>query len=135
METRAVLNASARRRRRIAGWAVLPILVAVAVGWLESGSWIVVYNDTPETLAEIHIQRGADQWIIRDLGAQESRRVRLRRREPAETVVTVADWTSEPIHRQFGDGRETVRTTLRLDAARGVGVTSESGFWNRSWGW
>jgi len=135
METHTSLNSSPHRRRRIAGWAVFPIIAAVLVGWLESGSWLVVYNDGPESLAEIQVQSGADQWTLRDLEPRESRRVRISRREPTELVVAVGSGTPAWSYRQLCDWRETSIITLRLVAPHLVVATSEESFWHRWLRW
>lgn len=135
METYEPLIPRARRRRRIAFLAVAPLVAALGVAWLESGNWVVIYNDGPETLAEVHVRSGDTQWTLRELEPRASRRLRVRDGDAAELSVVVPAWSPEPPFRQFCDWRETTITTVRLHASRAVVATGESGYWSRWLRW
>ncbi len=127
MENVPPLNASPRRRRRILAAALVPLLAALAVAWLEAGPWLVVYNDTAAPLGEIQLRCGSAQWSVRDLGPRESRRLRLPRSDDAEVVVTVADWAPDAPHTVACDWRTDEALTLRLQSSRTVLATGGGG--------
>jgi hypothetical protein len=135
METQPFLTSRTRRRRRIVATAAIPIVAACIVGWLESGNWVVLYNDTPEILGEIQVLSGQDHHTVRDLEPRESRRVRVQAREVTDVTVQVADWAPEPPFRLTCDWRDTTTTTLRLDSSRTVTSTTERGLLNRLLHW
>jgi hypothetical protein len=124
-----------RRRRRIAGLALVPVAAALVLGALESGRWLVIYNDSQETLGEITLEAGPEHWTVRELAPRESRRLRLRGAEASELIVAVDAWAPEPPFRTHLDGRHTAITTLRLGANRAVTTTGESGLWARWLNW
>lgn len=134
MQTSDALN-QARRRRRIALVAILPIVAALVFWTLESGDWLVIYNDGPEPLAEINLQAGGEHWTLRDLEPRESRRLRVHSGEAVELTVDVTDWAPEPPVRTLFDWRYASVVTLRLDSSRTVTSTSESGIWQRALNW
>lgn len=135
MQTYEPLISPARRRRRIALLACTPLVATLLVWWLESGNWLVVYNDSLETLVEVHVRSGDAQWTLRDLESRESRRLQVPDRDTAEVSVEVPNWSPGPSFRQVCDWRETTITTLRLDGSHAVVATSESGFWSRWLRW
>lgn len=124
-----------RRRRRIAGLALVPVAAALVLGVLESGRWLVIYNDSQETLGEITLAAGPEHWTVRELAPRESRRVRLRGAEASELVVAVDAWAPAPPFRTHIDWRHTAITTLRLDSSRAITTTGESGLWARWLNW
>ena len=120
MENRPSLTSLFRRRRRIVALALLPLLAAAVVAWLESGHWLVVYNDTARPLAALHLHAGSASWTLHDLEPRASRRVRLPRTGAGVVSVTVPEWAPDPAYQFFCDGRDTGTLTVRLHPSRTV---------------
>lgn len=133
MESPTRLNPS--RRRRIALAALVPAVAALLMWALESGHWLVIYNDSNETLAEISLRSGPERWLVRELEPRESRRLQVRELAPAELIVEIAAWAPEPPFRALFDWRHAAITTLRLDSSHVITTTSERGFWQRWLDW
>lgn len=135
MENAEPLKLAARRRRRIALVATVPVVVAIALWFAESGHWLVVYNDNLEPLAEINLTAGAEHWTVADLAPRESRRLRVRDTTAAELLVDVVGWAPDPPTRIPFDTRHASVTTLRLDSSHGITATSETSVWHRLLNW
>ena len=114
---------------------LLPVAAALALWVLESGRWLVVYNDGPATLAAISLAAGDEPWTLHELAPRESRRLRVRGSAAAEVVVEVADWSPAPPGRVRLDEAGAAVTTLRLDAFGGVTVTSTPSLLQRCLEW
>lgn len=129
------MKQSARRRRRIALVALLPVAAALAVWTMESGRWLVVYNDTSETLTDIGLAAGDEQWSVRELAPRESRRLRVRGSEATTLVVDVPDWTQERNIASAFSGARSAVTTVRLEAFHTLTITGEPSLWDRCLNW
>lgn len=135
MATYEPLNRTGGRRRRLLTLALLPVFAALAVWLLESGHWLVIYNDTSEPIGVVEVRIGSEEWTVPDLEPRESRRLRVRGREPAELFVQVPQWPAETSFRELHDWRETSSLTLRLGADHLMLSTRESAFWTRWLNW
>lgn len=114
---------------------LLPVVAALIVWLLESGDWLVIYNDGAEPIAEICLQAGQERWTVRELGPKESRRLRVRSGEDVEVVVRVANWSPKEILRANFDWHYVSIVTLRLNSYGVVTSTSERGLWHRVLNW
>ncbi len=124
-----------KRQRRIAIVVLLPLVAALVMWALESGDWLVVYNDSAEPITEISLRAGQEHWTMRELEPQESRRLRVHSGGAVEVVVKVTAWSEEPILRENFDWRYSPIVTLRLDSSGAITSTSERGIWQRALNW
>lgn len=135
MENAELVKRASFRRRHIALVALVPLLAALVFWLVESGHWLVVYNDGLEPLGEINLTAGEERWTVADLAPRESRRLKVRGTTASELLVDVVSWTPDPPTRVPFDTRNTSVTTLRLDASHGITATSEASVWHRLLNW
>jgi hypothetical protein len=129
------LPPTADRRRRIALLAAAIGLAALVLAWLESGTAIILYNDSPDPVAGIIVRLGENVWEAGDLSPGESRRWRPPAGAGGLLTVTAAGWDElRPALLGVDPGR-TRRVVVRLGAFQTISTTTEAGWWEKLRRW
>jgi hypothetical protein len=124
-----------RRRGRIALLAGVIVAAALVLGWLESGTAIILYNDSPEPVGGIVVHLGDRVWVAGDLSPGESRRWRPPASAGGLLTVTAAGWDELRPALLGVDPRRTRRVVVRLGAFQTITTNTEAGWWEKLSRW
>jgi hypothetical protein len=127
------LSPADRRRRRLVVVAAAAGLLLAATGLfrLESGTALVVYNDTGESLSGVAVAVGPVSWDCGALDPRESRRWHPPEQAAGEVRVVVEGWAAAVPTGTFVAPGSGAQLALRLGPLQTVSASETLPWWRR----